>query len=259
MGALTTNTEVAWHPLVREKFPVLSEALLAGATPQLRNMATIGGNMLQRTRCPYFYDIGTPCNKREPGTGCSAIPGWHRLHAIFGTSEHCIAAHPSDLSVALAALDARVHTIGIAGECEIAFTDLHCQPGETPQIETVLRAGELITAVTIPPLSWARYSHYRKVRDRASYDFALVSAAVALHIDHGMIRDARIALGGVGTKPWRAYPAEQALTGRPAEPATVEEAGKAATDGAKPGADNAFKVELTRHTVAVALRELVSA
>ncbi|MDC0713832.1 xanthine dehydrogenase family protein subunit M [Stigmatella sp. ncwal1] len=249
IGALVRNSDLANHPLVRERYPVLSEALLAGASPQLRNMATVGGNILQRTRCAYFRDISQPCNKREPGSGCGAMEGFNRMHAVLGTSAQCIAANPSDMSVALAALDATVHVSGPQGERTVAFGDFHLLPGSTPERETVLRPGELITHVSLPASRFAARSRYLKVRDRASYAFALASAAVAIELDGKTIKDARVALGGVGTKPWRSAEAEKALIGQPADEVHFKAAAAAALKGAKPRAHNAFKVELARRTL----------
>ena len=249
IGALARMADVARHPLIREPYRVLAQALEAGASAQLRNMATMGGNLMQRTRCPYFRDVAFACNKREPGSGCAAIGGVNRWHAILGTSQHCIAVHPSDAAVALVALDAVVHVQGPSGTRAIPFEAFHRLPGDTPHVETALARGELITAIELPPLPWARRSHYRKVRDRASYEFALVSAAVALDLADGIVRDARIALGGVATKPWRAHAAEAALRGQPLDERTLAAAAEAAVAGAQPRPDNAFKVELARRTL----------
>jgi len=253
VGALVKNSALAWHPEIMQKFPMLSQALLSGASPQLRNMATTGGNMLQRTRCYYFYDPAFPCNKRAPGTGCPAIDGYNRNHAVLGTSDHCIAAHPSDMCVALAAIDPQVFLHGPSGERTIAFTTLHRLPGTTPHLENTLLPGEMITAIELPALPFAAKSHYLKVRDRASYEFALASAAVALDIQGGAIRAARVALGGVGTKPWRSLIAEKTLTGATANEATYKIAAAAALDGATPHKHNAFKIELARRTLVRAL------
>jgi xanthine dehydrogenase YagS FAD-binding subunit len=253
LGALARMGDVADHPRVREQYPVVAEALLASASPQVRNMATIGGNLLQRTRCVYFRDPGTACNKREPRSGCSAIDGENRLHAVLGGSDHCVATHPSDLAVALVALDAIVVVHGAGGERRVALEQFHLLPGDTPQHENVLEPGDIIAAVEVPAAAWAARSHYRKVRDRASFEFALAAAAVALDIDGGTIRGARIALGGIGTKPWRAREAEAALAGGPAESARFRAAAARALDGAKPLAQNAFKVELAQRTLVRAL------
>jgi xanthine dehydrogenase YagS FAD-binding subunit len=263
IGALTPMSDVAWDPRVKERYPVLSQALLLGASGQLRNMASMGGNLLQRTRCPYFRDTAMPCNKREPGTGCSAIGGFNRSHAILGTSEHCIATQPSDLAVALVALDARVRvrsagSAGSGAERTIALTDLHVLPGTHPERETVLRPGEMITAIEVPALPFARRSMYLKVRDRASYAFALASASVAIDVANGAIRDARVALGGIATKPWRSRAAERALIGKRAVAATFRAAANAAVQGAVPHKDNAFKVELAKRTLVRALTEVVA-
>jgi xanthine dehydrogenase YagS FAD-binding subunit len=252
IGALVRNSDLAYHPLIQKRYPVLSQALLSGASPQLRNMATTGGNILQRTRCPYFFDISFPCNKRNPGSGCSAIHGYNRSHAILGGSDHCIATHPSDMCVAMAALDASIRVEGPDGERVIPFVDFHLLPGETPEKETVLKPGELITAVDIPRLPHSARSHYLKVRDRASYEFALVSAAVVLDMEDGHIRSGRIALGGVGTKPWRAVKAEQLLTGRPS-PELFQTVADAAVEGAKSQTYNGFKLELAKRTLIRAL------
>lgn len=254
IGALASNTEVAYHPLVASRFPALSEALLSGASPQLRNMATVGGNLLQRTRCPYFRDGSSPCNKRAPGSGCSAIDGFTRSHAVLGTSPRCIATHPSDMCVALVALDAIVHTHGAAGDRAIPVAELHTVPGDHPEIESVLHPGELVTHVELPGSAMAARSRYTKVRDRASFSFALASAAVALDLRGTTIRDARIALGGVATKPWRAHEAERALIGRPATLESFRRAAAIAMQGAAPHGENAFKIELGRRTVVRALQ-----
>jgi xanthine dehydrogenase YagS FAD-binding subunit len=258
IGALARNTDVAHHRTVRERFPMLSEALLAGASVQLRNMATVGGNIMQRTRCSYFRDIAMPCNRREPGSGCGARDGHHRGHAVLGTSPACIAVHPSDMCVALVALDAAVQVRGRSGARSIPLTALHRLPGDHPERETVLEPGELITAVEIPPLGFASRSHYLKVRDRASYAFALVSAAVALDLDGGSVREARVALGGVGTVPWRSPEAEQALRGRPADAESFALAAEAALRAATPLHDNAFKVELARRVLVRCLRTVAA-
>ena len=254
IDASTTNSQVAYHAEVRARYPVLSEAILAGASPQLRNMATTGGNLMQRNRCSYFHDVSYPCNKREPNSGCPAIEGINRMHAIFGTSDRCIAAHPSDMCVALAALGAVVQTRKPNGEIRsIAFEDFHRLPGDTPEIETALEHGELIEAVEIPSLPWAKRSHYLKVRDRHSYAYALVSAAVALEIEGNKIANARVALGGVGTKPWRSHEAETALVGATANEESFTAAAEAALQGAQPYNHNAFKIDLAKSTLVQAL------
>jgi xanthine dehydrogenase YagS FAD-binding subunit len=254
IGALATNTDVAYHPLVAARFPALAEALLSGASPQLRNMATVGGNLLQRTRCPYFRDGTSPCNKRAPGSGCAAQDGFTRSHAVLGTSARCIATHPSDMCVALVALDAIVHTHGPSGDRAIPIADFHTLPGEHPEIESVLVPGELVTSVELPASPFAARSRYTKVRDRASFSFALASAAVALDLRGGTVRDARIALGGVATKPWRAKDAERALIGKPPSLDSFRRAAAIALEGAAPRDDNAFKVELGRRTLLRALQ-----
>ena len=256
IGALVTNTDLAYHALVRERYPVLSEAILSGASPQLRNMATVAGNVMQRTRCTYFRDDVSPCNKRVPGTGCAALDGFNRSHAVLGTSEQCIASNPSDMCVALAILDAVVHVHGPQGTRAIPFHEFHLLPGDTPERETVLEHGELITAVELPAAPFAARSHYLKVRDRSSYEFALASAAVALEVQNGIIRTARLALGGVATKPWRAFAAEQTLVGaRPGEAAYTACAREALRD-AKGRQFNAFKIELARRVIVRALNTL---
>jgi xanthine dehydrogenase YagS FAD-binding subunit len=253
IGALVRNSDLAWSTVVKERYPVLSEALLAGASGQIRNMASVGGNLMQRTRCYYFRDTAMPCNKREPGSGCSAIEGHNRIHAVLGTSNQCIATSPGDMPVALVALDATVRVSGPQGERTIPLVDFHVLPGAHPERETVLRQGEMITVVDVPALPWARRSHYRKVRDRASYAFALASAAVALDLDGTRIRNARVALGGVGTKPWRSPDAERALVGQPATPAAFRAAAEEALRGAKGYQENAFKIELAKRTLVRAL------
>jgi xanthine dehydrogenase YagS FAD-binding subunit len=258
IGALASNSEVARHELIRTRYPVLSEAILSGASPQLRNMATVGGNIMQRTRCYYFRDPAFECNKRIPGSGCPAMEGFNRIHAVLGTSEKCIATNPSDMNVALIALDSVVHVQGRGGERTIPFEQFHLAPGDTPERETVLERGELIDAVEIPASSFAADSLYLKVRDRASYEFALVSVALALEMAGGKIRTARMAFGGVATKPWRARSVEEVLAGATPSEGLFKRAGDAATEGARPRADNGFKVELLRRTVVKALRTLLS-
>jgi xanthine dehydrogenase YagS FAD-binding subunit len=259
IGAMARNSDVAAHRAVRTRYPLLSQALLAGASQQLRNMATVGGNLLQRTRCPYFYDTGfAACNKRNPGSGCGALEGHNRGHAILGASERCIAVNPSDMSVALAALDATVRLRGPKGERAIPIADFHRLPGETPEKDTNLAHGELIIGVDLPPSAssdFSKNSFYLKIRDRASYAFALVSVAAALDLQGGSVRAARIALGGVAHKPWRATDTEKLLTGKPLEASTLNSAAEAAVANAKPYRDNAFKVALAKRAVARAVRE----
>jgi xanthine dehydrogenase YagS FAD-binding subunit len=257
IGALVRNSDLAEHALIQQRFPVLAEALLSGASPQLRNMATTGGNLLQRTRCPYYRDLHfSACNKRMPGSGCAAIGGFNRSHAILGTSDHCIATNPSDMNVALAALDAIVHVRGPQGERDIKLVDFHTLPGSHPEIESQLELGELITHVVIPAV--AGKQHYLKVRDRASFAFALASAAVVLDVDPqpGTIKGARVALGGIGTKPWRSKEAEAALIGQKAAPDTFAKAADAALAGAKAQPTNAFKIDLAKRTLIRALTEV---
>lgn len=249
IGALARNSDVAVHPLIQQRYPLLAEALLAGASPQLRNMATIGGNVLQRTRCYYFRDTVFPCNKRNPGTGCAAITGFNRLHAILGGSSHCIATHPSDMTIALTALDAIIHTHGPQGTRSIPIQNFYYLPGNSPERETVLEHGELITAVELPPSPFALRSTYRKVRDRASYAFAVVSVAAALEIQENVIQNVRIALGGVATVPWRAYEAEDVLRGQAPIQENYSKAAIAATKDAVPYQHNAFKIELTQRII----------
>ena len=258
IGAAARNTAVAEHRLVRDRYPLLARAIVAGASAQIRNMATVGGNLLQRTRCLYFYDVdGARCNKRAPGEGCDAIGGLNRNHAILGASDACIATHPSDMCVALAALDAVVHVQGADGARAIAFTDFHRLPEDRPDVETLLRPGELITGIALPPLAFARRSTYRKVRDRASYAFALVSVAAALDMEDGRIADVRLALGGVAHKPWRATRAEAALRGQPASAALFLDAARAELAAARPLRDNGFKVELAQRTIVAVLTQLM--
>ncbi|MDT5121456.1 MAG: xanthine dehydrogenase YagS FAD-binding subunit [Acidobacteriota bacterium] len=258
IGALASNSEVANNKLVRESFPVLSEALLAGASPQLRNMATVGGNLLQRTRCYYFMDTAFPCNKRAPGSGCPAIPGFNRIHAILGASDKCIAVHPSDMCVALAALDAVIRVEGSKGARTIPMTEFHRLPGDTPQIDTNLQPDELIVAVDLPTSAFARRSGYLKIRDRAQYAFALVSVAAALDIKNGKINEARLALGGVAHKPWRSLDAEKVLTGAQANAQTFSAAADAVVKDAQPQKHNAFKIELARRAVRRILNEVAN-
>jgi len=255
IGATVRNSDLANHPIVQRDYAVLSQALLAGASGQLRNMATTGGNLLQRTRCMYFRDTAMPCNKREPGTGCSAIGGANRTLAILGTSEHCIATNPSDMNVAMTALEATIHVQGIAVERSIRIADFHLLPGTTPQRETVLEPGDLITHVTLAPPAPGSRSFYLKLRDRASYEFALASAAVVVSLEGGRVTHARIALGGVGTKPWRSTEAEAALTGEPVGEAAFRRAADAALRDAKPQSQNGFKVELARRCLVYALKQ----
>jgi len=253
VGAMVRNSDMAHHALIRHRYPVLSQAILAGASAQIRNMATTGGNLLHRTRCYYFRDTAAACNKREPGSGCAALEGEQRIHAVLGASDRCIAAHPSDMCVALAALDAVVRLRGSGGERAMALTDFHLLPGEHPEREAAIEPGEIVTAVDIPPLPFATRSVYVKVRDRASYAFALASAAVALDVRDGRVREARIALGGVATKPWRAREAEQALAGQAADASAFRRAAEAAFEGAVGRPGNRFKIELGKRTVVRAL------
>ena len=257
IGAAARNTALAAHPAVRSDFPLLSRSILAGASAQIRNVATVGGNILQRTRCRYFYDNAARCNKRQRQAGCDALEGFNRHHAILGASEACVATHPSDMSVALVALDAVVHLQGLAGTRSMPLRDLHRLPGEHPEIETELQPDELITAVEIPPLPFASHSTYRKVRDRASYAFALVSVAAALDLDAaGRVRDVRLALGGVAHKPWRAAKAEAALKGQPANTDSFRAAAEAELADAVGLRDNTFKIELAKRTIVAVLDEL---
>ncbi len=249
IGALVPNSDLAYHPLVEERYPLLSSAILAGASQQLRNMASTGGNLLQRTRCFYFYDVATPCNKREPGSGCSAINGINRINAILGTSDACIATHPSDMCVALAALEATVHVVGPAGERSIAFADFHRLPGDTPQIDTYLAPTEIIVAIELPPKGLAANYSYLKIRDRLSYAFALVSVAAALELDGGRIKEARITLGGVAHKPWRKAEAEAVLRGEAPDRAAFARAADILLRDAKGYAHNTFKVGLARRAI----------
>jgi xanthine dehydrogenase YagS FAD-binding subunit len=258
IGAELRNSAVANHPLIRRRYPVLSQAILFGASGQIRNMATVAGNIMQRTRCYYFYDEAARCNKRNPGVGCDAIDGFNRIHAILGASEQCIATHPSDMCVALAALDATVRVDGPNGQRTIPFHEFHLLPEETPHIETALRTNELITAVDLPALPFATRSLYRKIRDRSSYAFALVSVAAALEMENGVVRNARLALGGIAPKPWRAWEAERVLSGAPATLETFRRAADAELAKARGYRDNRFKIELARRTIASVLSELAA-
>ena len=259
IGALVPNSDLAYHPLIEQRYPLLASAILAGASAQLRNMASTGGNLLQRTRCAYFYDTVTPCNKREPGSGCSAIGGINRIHAILGASEDCIATHPSDMCVALAALDARVRVTGPAGERAMAFNDFHRLPGNTPQTDTNLQPNEIVTAIELPALGFANNYSYLKIRDRLSYAFALVSIAAALELEGGTIKQARLALGGVAHKPWRNTAAEAALRGQRADPASFARAADLLLRDAKGYEHNAFKIELARRGIIRTLTQAAQA
>ena len=255
IGAMVRNSDLANHALIRDGYPLLSQALVSGASPQLRNMATVGGNLMQRTRCYYFYDPAfAACNKRMPGSGCAARAGHHRIHAVLGASNACVATNPSDMSVALAALRADVVVQGSAGERCLPIADFHRLPGDTPERDTNLAPGELIVAVDLPPSPFAARSHYLKVRDRASYAFALVSVAAALDIRDGVVRDAGLALGGVAHRPWRVAEAENALVGRPLDDASIRVASDRLLAGAAPLKENAFKVELARRSISRALK-----
>ncbi len=258
IGAAVRNSDLAADREVRRRYPMLARALLAGASGQLRNMATTGGNLLQRTRCVYFQDVTTPCNKREPGSGCAARDGYTREHAILGTSAHCVAVHPSDMAVALAALEATVVVLGPGGERRIPLLKFYRLPGDAPERDTVLNHGDLITAVELPPAPMAANSTYRKVRDRASYAFALVSVAAALDVADGHVRDVRLALGGVAHMPWRAVKAETALRGAPATEESFRYAADAELAQARPLRDNGFKVALARNTIVACLRDLTN-
>jgi xanthine dehydrogenase YagS FAD-binding subunit len=258
LGALARNADTAYHPLVRDRYPLLSSAILAGASPQLRNMATNGGNLLQRTRCVYFYDVGVPCNKREPGTGCPAKHGVNRQHAILGTSEQCIATHPSDMCVALRALDAVVHVRSSSGERDIPFAEFHRLPGERPDLDSTLQPGELIVHIELPDAArFVEHSAYIKVRERLSYAFALVSVAVALDLDGDTIRAARIALGGVAHKPWRVEEAERELEGKTASEAAFSLAAERILQGARGWGQNDFKLTLAKNAIVQALQTAV--
>lgn len=256
IGANVRNSDLAAHPLIRRRYPALSQALLSGASGQLRNMATTAGNLLQRTRCVYFQNVDTPCNKRQPGSGCSAIGGYTRYHAILGASEHCIAVHPSDMAVAMVALDATVVVLGSSGERRIPLLDFHRLPGDEPERDTVLKHGELITAVELPALPLAAHSRYRKVRDRRSFAFALVSVAAALDVRDERVKDVRVAFGGVAHRPWRATRVEQALRGNAATPDQFERAADAELAAAQPQPGNTFKVKMLRNTLVATLQEL---
>jgi xanthine dehydrogenase YagS FAD-binding subunit len=255
IGALVPNSDLAYHPLIEKRYPLLSSAILAGASQQLRNMASTGGNLVQRTRCFYFYDVATPCNKREPGSGCSARDGINRINAILGTSEACIATHPSDMCVALAALEAKVHVAGPAGERTIAFADFHRLPGNTPEVDTNLKPNEIITAIELPAQGFAANYSYLKIRDRLSYAFALVSVAAALELEGNRITEARLALGGVAHKPWRNLEAELAMRGKPADAPAFAEAAAVLLRDAKGFAHNAFKIDLARRAIVRTLRQ----
>jgi len=256
IGAMVTNSDLAWNPAIQALYPVLSQALLSGASGQIRNMASVGGNLLQRTRCPYFRDLGAACNKRRPGSGCAALEGFNRSHAILGGSDHCVATHPSDFTVALTALDARIQLLGPDGEREVPITEFYLIPENTPERENVLKPGELILGVLLPHGTGGRKSQYLKVRDRQSYEFALASAAVAMDSAAGVMGGVRIALGGVGTVPWRSREAEQVLEGKPPSRELFAAAGRAAIAGARPLSDNSFKVALIQRTLVSALHEL---
>ncbi|KAA5541293.1 FAD binding domain-containing protein [Adhaeribacter rhizoryzae] len=253
LGALVTNADTAYHPLVESRYPLLAKAILAGASAQLRNMATNGGNPLQRTRCYYFYDTATACNKREPGSGCSALNGYNRIHAILGTSEHCIAVHPSDMAVALTALDAKVNVTGPQGERVIPFPEFHRLPGDTPNIDTNLSPDEIITAIDLPTKGFAENNAYLKLRDRTSYAFALVSVAAALELEGNIIKEARIALGGVAHKPWRKPEAEAQLVGKEANPENFAQVAETLLAGAQGFGHNNFKIELAKRAIVRAL------
>jgi xanthine dehydrogenase YagS FAD-binding subunit len=258
IGALVKNSTVAYHPDVERVYPLLSQAILAGASAQLRNMASTGGNLLQRTRCYYFYDIGTPCNKREPGSGCGALNGQNRIHAVLGHSDQCIAVHPSDMAVALAALEASVHVSGPEGDRVIPMSEFHRLPGDTPHLDTNLGQHELITAVELPPRGFAENYAYVKIRDRASYAFALVSVAAALELNGDNIGTARIALGGVAHKPWRKPEAEVLLAGKPATEENFRAAAELLMQGAQGFEHNSFKIELAKRAIVRALSEAAS-
>jgi xanthine dehydrogenase YagS FAD-binding subunit len=255
LGAMSRMSDVALHRAVRRRLPVLSQALLASASPQVRNMASLGGNLLQRTRCWYFRDATMPCNKRQPGSGCSAIEGQNRWHAIVGGSDHCIAVHPSDLAVALTALDATVQTLSAEGPRGIPMADFYLPPGETPHLETALRPGELITSIDVPVTDLAADSRYLKVRDRATFEFAVVSVAALIRLRGDEVREARLAFGGIAPRPWRSPEVEQALIGRPLNAATIEAAGAALVRDARPREHNAFKVPLVQRALSSILNQ----
>jgi xanthine dehydrogenase YagS FAD-binding subunit len=259
VGALVPNSDLAYHPLIEQRYPLLAGAILAGASAQLRNMASVGGNLMQRTRCAYFYDTATPCNKRSPSSGCSAIDGINRNHGVLGTSASCIATNPSDMSVALAALDAHVHIAGPSGERTIALTEFHRLPGNTPHVDTNLDTGEIITAIELPPRGFARNYSYLKIRDRLSYAFALVSVAAALELDGNAISEARLALGGMAHKPWRSVEAETGLRGQPATEEHFSRAADFVLRGASTYAHNGFKVELARRAIVRTLMQAANA
>ncbi len=259
IGAEVKNTALANHPLIRQRYPLLSQAILFGASGQIRNMATVGGNIMQRTRCYYFYDESARCNKRNPNSGCDAIEGFNRIHAILGASDHCIATHPSDMCVALAALDASIRVDGPGGERTIPFNTFHQLPGDTPNVETMLKPNELIISVNFPPLACAKHSRYRKIRDRASYAFALVSVAAALEVKDGRVSNVRLALGGVAPKPWRAYEAEKVLLNSAANVDTFARAAEAELSQAHGFQHNSFKIELAKRTIVSMLSELAEA
>jgi xanthine dehydrogenase YagS FAD-binding subunit len=254
LGALVTNADTAYNELVERRYPLLSRAILSGASAQLRNMATNGGNLMQRTRCYYFYDVATPCNKREPGTGCSAIDGFNRMHAVLGASDQCIAVHPSDMCIALAALEAVVHVTGKNGDRAIPFSDFHRLPGDTPQMDTNLKPDEIITSIDLPPKGFADHHAYVKVRDRHSYAFALVSVAAALEIDGNKIKETRLALGGVAHKPWRNKGAEELLNGKTATSDNFQPVAEEIMRDAKGFGNNTFKIELAKRAIVRALK-----
>jgi xanthine dehydrogenase YagS FAD-binding subunit len=258
IGAMVPNSDLAYHPLIQTRYPLLASAILAGASHQLRNMASTGGNLMQRTRCYYFYDTATPCNKREPGSGCSAIAGQNRIHAILGASESCIATHPSDMCVALAVLEARVHVASADGERVIPFVDFHRLPGNTPEIDTNLQHDEIITAIGLPERGFARHHTYLKIRDRASYAFALVSVAVGVELHDGLLADARFALGGASHKPWRDVAAEAALRGQAPSAENFAKAAEILLRGARGYGHNDFKIELARRAIVRALQQAAS-